>query len=273
MQFNQNDTSTFIYQADSTAMDSVLINDIDSMTSVPQAYISIFETEKVAKDLSEKPLSSQHHPFWVPSILVLGFILIAWGRLFFRRRLEMIFRGIFARNIANQVIREGNLFNERIGLILFLVYLLSMAMFIYLALPLFNVNFGLSPGMTYLSIFGFFLSLWIFKVFFIRLLSVLFNTDDHSRNLLANMYLYNLFAGIVLLPATICIAFAELELFFYISLVIIAFIYTLRLIREAIIGITIIKFSVFHLILYLCTLEILPLIVLAKILTRNMILL
>ena len=179
MQFNQNDTSTFIVPADNNAVDSVLINTPDSaLIKSPQTYKSIFQTSKNIDVLEAKPLATQHHPFWVPSILVLGFILIAWGRLFFRRRLEMVFRGIFARNYANLVIREGNLFNERIGLILFLVYLSTIAMYVYLALPLFNITPNLSPSLTYLSIFGFFLGLWIFKVFIVKLLTVLFNTDE-----------------------------------------------------------------------------------------------
>ncbi|MCK4569265.1 MAG: DUF4271 domain-containing protein, partial [Bacteroidales bacterium] len=73
-------------------------------------------------------------------------------------------------------------------------------------------------------------------------------------------------------PAVACMAFADSELFFYIILAIIPLVYILRIIREAVIGFRLINFSVFHLFLYLCTLEILPLIVLAKILTRNMIL-
>jgi hypothetical protein len=109
-------------------------------------------------------------------------------------------------------------------------------------------------------------------VFISRLLSALFNTGEHSRELLANMYLYNLFAGIVLMPLLACMAFAQQEVFFYITLATISLIYTFRILREALIGFTVIKFSVFHLFLYLCTLEILPMIVLAKILTRNMIL-
>ena len=80
------------------------------------------------------------------------------------------------------------------------------------------------------------------------------------------------FAGIALLPIVACMAYAHLETFFYIGLIIIVLIYFFRISREIIIGFTVINFSVLHLILYLCTLEILPMIVLAKILTGNMIL-
>ncbi len=238
-----------------------------------EAFKSLFQTEVKVPPLKEEPLPEQVHPVWVPMILLVCFILLAWGRLFFRRRLEMIFRAVFAKNYANQLIREGNIFNERIGLILFFNYLNMMALIVYLSLPVLNIDMpDIPPGMFYIFLTGFFLGLWIFKVIIVKLLSALFNTVEHSRELLANMYIYNLFAGIIMLPAVACMAFADSELFFYIILAIIPLVYILRIIREAVIGFRLINFSVFHLFLYLCTLEILPLIVLAKILTRNMIL-
>ena len=106
----------------------------------------------------------------------------------------------------------------------------------------------------------------------VQVLSWMFSTGEHSRDLLMNMHLYNLFTGIVLLPLLPLMAYAQPLVFFYISLIIIGLIYFFRFLRLGFVGIRFEKFSVFHLILYLCTLEILPLIVLAKILTRNMIL-
>ena len=75
----------------------------------------------------------------------------------------MIFRAVFAKNYANQLIREGNLFNERIGLVLFLVYLQMISLFVYLSLPIFpSIKPPLEGGLLYLSILGFFLAFWIF---------------------------------------------------------------------------------------------------------------
>ncbi|MEN8225635.1 MAG: DUF4271 domain-containing protein [Bacteroidota bacterium] len=272
MLFNQSDTIAQVFLSDTMDADTLPVNVTDSLSVSPKTYQSLFVSNTTSGDLTEKPLPVQNQAFWVPLILILGFVLLAWSRLYFKRRLGMIFQGVFARNYANQLIREGNLFNERIGLVLFLLYLSTMAMFAYLAIPLFNIRINMPPGLIYISIFAFFLGLWLLKVFMVRILSLLFSTQDHSQSLLTNMYMYNLFAGIILLPAVSCMAFADLEIFFYISLGLIVFTYSLRLIRGVIIGISLIKFSPFHLMLYLCTLEILPLIVLAKILTRNMIL-
>jgi hypothetical protein len=254
-------------QADSIRVDTI------AHQKTPEAHHSLLKTAVTPEGMIANSRVSQDHPHWVAGILLICFVLLAWGRLFSRRRLDMIFRAVFAKNYANQLIREGNLFNERIGLVLFLIYLMVLSLFVYLAIPLITkATLPLSGGILYLLIIGFFIGLWFLKVIIVKTLSRLFNTSEHSRELLANMYLFNLFAGIILLPLVSCMAFAHLEIFFYISLILIGLIYTFRIFREAIIGFMVIKFSVFHLLLYLCTLEILPLIVLAKILTRNMVL-
>ncbi len=257
----------FISQADSIPIDSVVHQ------RVPEAYPSLITTSIESKEMIVESRAVHEHPFWVSGILLICFILLAWGRLFFRRRLDMIFRAVFAKNYANQLIREGNIFNERIGLVLFVNYLAVISLFVYLAIPLFTTtSVGLSDIMTYFSIVGFFLGFWFLKAILSKTLSLLFNTNEHSSELMSNMYLFNLFAGILLLPLVCCMAFAQTEVFFYISLIILFLIYTIRIFREAVVGFRLINFSVFHLFLYLCTLEILPLIVLAKILIRNMIL-
>jgi len=256
----------FISQADTIPTDSVVHQ------RMPEAYPSLVGTSIESKEMMAENKVNYDHPFWVSGILLICFILIAWGRLFFGRRLDMIFRAVFAKNFANQLIREGNLFNERIGLVLFVNYLAVISLFVYLAIPLFTTaSLGLSDIMIYLSIVGFFLGLWFLKTLLSKTLSLLFNTNEHAKELMSNMYLFNLFAGILLLPLVCCMAFAQTEVFFYIRLTILSLIYTFRIFREAIVGFRLINFSVFHLFLYLCTLEILPMIVLAKILTRNMI--
>ncbi len=247
----------------------------DSLGEYPDttAWASLLSGNELSTEITPLLQAGQSHPYWIFGILFLGFVLLAWSRIFFRRRMNMIFSGIFARNYANQLIREGNLFNERIGLVLFLVYLSMMPLFAYLSLPLFySVPESPRGGLLYILLLAFFAAFWLLKVIFINGLSLLFNTREHSNDILANMYLYNLFAGILLLPLLSCMAYADREIFFYITLIILFLVYLVRIFRIAMIGFGMSKFSVFHLFLYLCTLEILPLIVLAKILNRNMIL-
>ena len=246
--------------------------DIGSQHAAPFAYPSLFTGLSKPGQMEALPLRTADHAFWVPMILIGTFLVFAWVRLFYRRRMELIIRGVFAKNYANQFSREGNIFNERIGLALFVNYLAGISMFIYLSAPMLGLGAGIPPWLLYLAIVAFFYGFWLVKSLMVQVLSWMFSTGEHSRDLLMNMHLYNLFTGLVLLPLLPLMAYAQPLVFFYISLIIIGLIYFFRFLRLGFVGIRFEKFSVFHLILYLCTLEILPLIVLAKILSRNMIL-
>ena len=74
----------------------------------------------------------------------------------------MIFRAVFAKNYANQLIREGNLFNERIALVLFLIYLAVISLFVYLAIPMFEPELSYVPEkLLYPAIIMFFLEVLV----------------------------------------------------------------------------------------------------------------
>ena len=65
MQYLQNDTSVFIFQADSTYSDSLATSTYDSLSVQPEAYASLFTTEISKNEFADKPLITQEQPFWV----------------------------------------------------------------------------------------------------------------------------------------------------------------------------------------------------------------
>jgi hypothetical protein len=268
LQYSQNRHTDTLYPGDTTGLSGFGNAGHDSLLP-PSRFL---QTENFMKEPVGTPLTNQIQPLWIPLVLFACLVLLAWTRLFFRRRLAMVFSAVAAKNYANQLIRDGNLFNERIGLVLFPVYVAVLSLFILLSLPLLNLSrdYG-SRSTNYLFIAGGVLGLWFLKVIVVRLLAALFNTREHSRELLINMYLFNIFAGMILLPIVCCMAFSDTRIFFFSGLVILTLVYMMRLVRMWLIGFGLGKFSGFHLFFYLCTLEILPMIVLAKILTGIMI--
>jgi hypothetical protein len=77
-------------------------------------------------------------------------------------------------------------------------------------------------------------------------------------------------AGLFLLPLTFCVQYLRypLEPFFIVAGGVFVLFYAVRLIKGIFIGMETRNFSAFHLFLYLCALEILPLIVLITFLMR-----
>ena len=87
----------------------------DSFLAPPVEYSSILNSSAAGSIGEPGLLAGTDQAIWVPFVLIGGFVLFAWARLYYRHRLELIVQGIFAKNFANQLSREGNIFNERIG--------------------------------------------------------------------------------------------------------------------------------------------------------------
>jgi len=100
------------------------------------------------------------------------------------------------------------------------------------------------------------------------LISVTFKNIDTAKEYIQNILIYNLVLGILLLPLLLLIIYTYHELFLFIAGGLAIFILGLRFIRGIAIGLSDSKFSLIHLFLYLCTLEILPLAFAAKFLSK-----
>ena len=105
---------------------------------------------------------------------------------------------------------------------------------------------------------------WGIKIVIIRLLGNVFHTSQTTREYMINIFVFNLISGLILLPLLVLIVYLKSFNFLYIGLIIIALVILFRFFRGFLIGIGLTKFSFLYLFVYLCSLEILPLIVLLR---------
>lgn len=207
-------------------------------------------------------------PDWILGVLLLCFILLAWGQVFYHRRIMQIFRAPFSKRFINQLKRDGNLFKERISIVLGIVYILSLSMFLYetneLTLGYYFQGFAglLLYGLIIVIIVVFMAA----KVALVQWLGVIFKTRETTRNYLLNMLIFFLISGPVLLIALVFIIYLKSFVLIYICTSVFFVILLFRFMRGFFIGISLRKFSYLFLFVYLCGLEILPLLVLIKIL-------
>jgi hypothetical protein len=102
-------------------------------------------------------------------------------------------------------------------------------------------------------------------------LSFIIGEFDLGKEYFFNIFIFNQMAGVVLFPIVLCILFSKLtpELFLYPGIVICAAFFLLRLFRGFVISTLEQNVGVLYIFLYLCGLEILPLLVLIKFLLNN----
>jgi len=207
---------------------------------------------------------------WITLTLLSSFILITLSKAIFQRKFNLILKAIYNTRNFNALTKEINIFNEFQSLLLFVAYVLNFSLLIYFIFgTITHKNLAGFNLYDYLMIVFMFLAFNLVKGFVIRLTGAIFKTSGQSLEYLTTNTMFNLVAGIFLLPALIFIFYSGSVELLYISLILIVLFYMFRLYKDFFIGISVIKFSKVYLFIYLCILEILPVMLLIKLFLIN----
>ncbi|MBK7028791.1 MAG: DUF4271 domain-containing protein [Bacteroidales bacterium] len=203
---------------------------------------------------------------WVTGLVFVCLLILAWIQTNHSKRLTQIIRSVALPYYVNQLEREGNLYNERITLGLGFIFLTSIALMIYK----FSVIYGYVPDqfpsyVFYLFILTIVVAYVILKGLVIRATGSIFKTWEHAHAYRLNTLIFNHTLGLVIFPFLLLIFYWKDLPLFWIAFALMTILLSYRFIRSILIGFSNSKFSIFHLILYLCTLEILPLLIVVKI--------
>lgn len=232
----------------------------------------IFTSHQLAiKNKGAIPLEKSEN-YWVAVLLVLGLSLIVLVRVTSPKKFFILIRSFFSFNAAKQLIREDYRLNKGSSLILIFLFLVNFPFLLFKINEYYNV-FPYSFNRFY---FYLVLLLLVVVLYFVKLVFLKFIGSLTRNQLLADEYAYYTFlsikgAGLFVYPALIFLEYSQLSNlpFVVAALLICATFYVLRLVRGMLILINSDGVSVFHLFLYLCGLEIIPLIVIIKILVSG----
>jgi len=208
----------------------------------------------------------QEQPEWIFGVLLTAFILVAWTLFFFYKRFSVVVSAPFSKRHLSQLTREGNPLRERIAVSLSAVYILVMSLSIYQ----WNVLYF---GWTSTLIYGFRLFVlimltlilfWTLKLFAMGFLSIIFRTHQSNSEYILNILLFSTLSGLINLPLLVLAIYLNSVTILFISLIIIILLFILQFIKGMLIGAALTRFSYLFLFVYLCALEILPLVVILK---------
>ena len=211
----------------------------------------------------------RNNPDWLIGVMVFSFIIFASVRLIFNKYLSQLFQATTNYSTFTRMFRERyfNFFHASFRLDL--VFNLVLALFSYQFISDYKINFGLKQSfMVYLACLGIVLGYFTAKRLVYQLIGVLTESRQEIQEYLFNIKIYNRVLGLLLLPVTAIIAFVpmgRIEPLLFSGLLIIAILYLFSIIRGSKIFLKK-HFSISYLILYLCTLEILPLILIYNLL-------
>jgi hypothetical protein len=203
---------------------------------------------------------------WITIHLVICLLLFAGVQMYYSKRLRQILKAFGGIRYTSILTKEANLFRDRISIPLFIIYLVSMSLLIYLIVagdtePTI-MNLG---GLKFFSIIVLFVLLtWFIKNLALNFIGVLFKNQLILADYMHINFIFNLVTGIILLPFIILAVYMSNSYIIYAAVVIWLLIYFYRFVRELFTGLSYTNFSLFSRILYLCTFEIIPFLVVTK---------
>lgn len=232
----------------------------------PIPLSSFFKSQLLVPKNNQPVLHRKFQPDWILFVFLFGFILLAWLNMFHFQRFRQVLASPFSRRFMNQLQREGDLFSERIALVLAITYLLMFPLLIYeLIFSFGKIELPLDGFKLYLAIVACVGGYWLLKIIVIKFLGSVFKTSQTTSAYLLNSLVINFLGALALLPVLIFMVYLKSQIMLDIALVIFGLFFLFRFIRGFLVGISLTRFSYLYLFVYLCTLEILPLVVLAKI--------
>ncbi len=203
-------------------------------------------------------------------IILLGLIAIIWH--FMPDRFSMI----FSLRLENQLSRPGGHANIKVpGTLItgffWLNFIVSTGIFILILLQ--NHYPYSIVGLSNLEILGYiYLALGVlllYRIIVIYSTSIIFQTHKMRKQQVVTSRNIFFITGVILVPVILLIMYIKGSIIIYLALVAIAFLQVVRLMKIMIIGKSSTMFSALHIILYLCTLEIVPILVLIRMISNN----
>ncbi len=277
---NQRIATDYIHAYNSAASHQHLESDADSIHIVTAhdslaQYLAttIYRHTPTATTTTTMPTTLRSIPYigqqkdWIFSIIIISLILIAFIRVGAPHFITELFQSIFSENKWHKVTETIKMQNRRASIFLFANYHIAVPLFIYEFLVTQRISIlNLSDIRLFLVILLVWLTLFGIRALTFRILGYVFDTAQQTTQYLQLSLIFTNITGLVLIPICLLIPFidpAYYQITFRLGFALFILLYLWHLSK----GIKIILddlFSVFYMFLYLCALEIAPLIWLYK---------
>lgn len=230
-------------------------------------FITTLRDEPV--EFNPEPLPQPHNE-WQVFVLSASVVCIAFVRLSGKNFFRNLYSGLVSRPIFRQMLRDGQLIPIIGKVPLLLSFLLVVTVFIFQMDSRFP--FLVFPDHTGIMTNGLivFIALGLFETsrfIIMHLLGFIFKTRWILREFITNNIFFNTISTLLALPLLLLSIYAQTEILLIAAAGILAILFVFRLFRAMLISFELRSYSGYQIFLYLCTLEILPVFILIKVLT------
>jgi hypothetical protein len=261
--FKNNISSAFLINN----RDSIIDKDSIKIDTLQKPSTTFFAEHRLKTNLITPKLHKEiTNDWWMSGIILLCVSLFILVKVLANKRFKQIFFSVFGQHFFHQLNRDGDLLKERISIPLFVIYSLLISLLIFQTVLIYNKYQDelLNSFVLFLLIFISIIILWCLKITVIKFIAKLFKEYQISIEYRINTLIFNIITGILLLPLLILITYLKTNIFLYSAFIIIGLLILFRFFRNIQIAINQRKISVLYIFLYFCSLEILPAIVIIK---------
>ena len=193
-------------------------------------------------------------------LLTISFLLIAILKAYYWKHTKLLLLGVFAQRYANQFLREENVFTQRVNFITFLLIIINFSAITLKFIP----KASILEVLVLIALVGIF---FFIKIGLMLFLGNIFRMKDMARLGIFFSFLFDRGLGIFLSPFIVILYFFTFDItstLLVVLTVMVVILLVLKLFWLWKIGTKSFGFSKVYIFLYLCTLEISPLLLLGK---------
>ncbi len=233
---------------------------------VPANY-TLRDTLQVKKPIpiTSKKVKSQNFLFVSISLLLLFLTILV---VMNRSLLANIYRAIFSDTYLKVVYRFQNSGQTLSYGLFYLFFFLNAGLFLTLLLKQFKFNYFTSDITLFFVCVGLVAMIYLIKHTILRIVGLIFPVQKEISYYSFTIIAFNIFLGIALLPINSLISFSNdkvANVCLYIGVIIFLLLYCIRQLRGMFLAANYLTFQKFHFFIYLCTIEIAPILILTKI--------
>jgi hypothetical protein len=212
----------------------------------------------------------QNRQYWVESIILFSLLIIVWARNVHTKRFTRISKAFFNIREFYQVVQDEYAMTNSLSIGLVLLFVLILSVFIYQVNGFYNLFASTpSPFLFYLKIVVIVLVFSIIKLLIVNMLGSLFyGRSEKVANFVYNIFLMNNISGIALIPIVIFTAYFTVvsrPAILVASAIVLISIYLYRMWRAFRISSGEGNVSRLYFFVYLCSLELVPFLVIFKV--------
>jgi len=220
-----------------------------------------------SKSLLKEGSTRSSRDRWVIGIILALLIYAAILNRVMSKDVESVWQSFYSKRMLNQVSKEDGVINSWTFLALFLLFALTFGLFLYQFSAYRHVYYTIGGIQLFFSLTFIILVLFAMKFLVVKFLGFVFGTGKLVSEYLSVSYLTYFNIGFVFLPVSLCFSLLPDPLIKYVlfaAFVLMAAIFIWQYLRGSVGIISNILFHKFYLIVYLCALEICPILILIK---------